>query len=338
MAGSSDDASAASGCFYFGIGRGKNRLVCLSVPFEGTGTKLSTKPQSGFCMDPADRLLSAHRASGRFFRASGLRSFVLEQGTGEAVLCLHGVPTSSFVYRKLLPSLAERGLRGLAFDWPGLGLADRPAAFDYSWSGLGRWGVAAVEALGLKHFHLVLHDIGGPLGLEIASALPDRIASLTLLNTLVAEVHRYVKPLAMRPFEYRPLGEILIQGMHPFVWWWLMRRQGLYHRAVFTYAEAQAYVRLLKREDGGRAFLRIMRGFETRPAKDEQYRQALQGLAAPKQILWGRYDPTLRLDRLGYPTQRWSGIERFCLLPGKHFVPEDTPEAIAQRVLEIISH
>jgi len=57
-------------------------------------------------------------------------------GSREPVVCLHSVPASAFLYRKLLPELAARALRGIAFDFPGLGLAERPARFDYAWSGL----------------------------------------------------------------------------------------------------------------------------------------------------------------------------------------------------------
>jgi haloalkane dehalogenase len=71
--------------------------------------------------------IDAHRAAGRRFTAASLESFVRDEGTGESVICLHGVPASSFLYRKVLSELAARGLRGIAFDLPGLGLADRPA-------------------------------------------------------------------------------------------------------------------------------------------------------------------------------------------------------------------
>ena len=96
---------------------------------------------------------------------------------------MHGVPTSSFLYRKVLDELAARDLRGVAFDLPGLGLADRPESFDYTWTGLGGYCAAAIGALELEHFHLVVHDLGGPVGFELAAAMPDRVKSLTLLNT-----------------------------------------------------------------------------------------------------------------------------------------------------------
>jgi pimeloyl-ACP methyl ester carboxylesterase len=82
---------------------------------------------------------------------------------------MHGVPTSSFLYRKVLAGLKRGGLRGVAFDLPGLGLASRPVDFDYSWSGLGAFSASAVDALGLDSFHLVVHDVGGPVGFELAT-------------------------------------------------------------------------------------------------------------------------------------------------------------------------
>src|SRR5688500_4559580 len=112
-----------------------------------------------------------HARAGRAFTAAGVRSFVRESVTaapGEPVVCIHGVPTSSFLWRNVLPELAGHGLRGVAFDLPGLGLADRPARFDYSWTGLGRWTLSALDALELDRVHLVVHDIGGPVGFEVA--------------------------------------------------------------------------------------------------------------------------------------------------------------------------
>ena len=90
----------------------------------------------------------------------------------------------------------------MAFDLPGLGLADRPPDYDYSWTGLGRFAAAAVDALRLDAFHLVVHDIGGPVGFELMSRVgPDRVRSLTVMNTMV-EVDTFERPVddgAVRP-------------------------------------------------------------------------------------------------------------------------------------------
>jgi haloalkane dehalogenase len=115
----------------------------------------------------ARAVLTAYERTGYRLVVAGLETFVLDHGQGEAVVCLHGVPASSFLYRKMIDELAARGLRGIAFDLPGLGLADRPPDFDYSWTGLGRFAAAVVDALGLDHCHLVVHDIGAPVGFEL---------------------------------------------------------------------------------------------------------------------------------------------------------------------------
>ena len=66
-------------------------------------------------------VLGAHRRAGRRFQAAGVNSFGREQGSGPAVLCLHGMIGSSFLYSKVLDELAARGMRGMAFDLPGFG-------------------------------------------------------------------------------------------------------------------------------------------------------------------------------------------------------------------------
>lgn len=124
---------------------------------------------------------------------------------------MHGVPTSCFLYRKVLDELATRDLRGVAFDLPGLGLADRPEDFDYTWTGLGRYCATAVDALELERFHLVVHDVGGPVGFELAAAMPDRVMSLTVLNTIV-DVDTFKRPWSMEPFARRGVGEIYLRA------------------------------------------------------------------------------------------------------------------------------
>jgi len=113
-------------------------------------------------------------------------------GQGETIICVHGVPTCGFLYRKLLPELASRGLEGVTLDLPGLVLPIA-ADFDYSWSGFAAWYLKAIDAAGIRNFHLVVHDIGGPIGFDVIRRVPYRIKSLTVLNTLV-DVSQFQRP------------------------------------------------------------------------------------------------------------------------------------------------
>jgi len=270
-------------------------------------------------MMTSTEVVADHRAAGRSFTADGVTGFVREAGDGETVLCMHGVPTSSFLYRKVLDELAARDLRGVAFDLPGLGLADRPENFDYTWTGLGQYCVSAVDALGLEHFHLVVHDLGGPVGFELAAAMPDRVKSLTVLNTIV-DVDTFKRPWSMEPFARRGIGEVYLRALSKPAFRMLMSLQGVADRSAVPNAELDAYVDLLKREDGGRAFLRIMRGFERTAVKRDLYRAVLASDRYPVQVVWGTRDPALKVDIHGEAARRAAGVDTIHRLPGKHFL------------------
>ena len=275
--------------------------------------------------------LKAHRDAGRRFEAGGIESFVREEGTGEPVLCLHGVPTSSFLYRKVVPALAERGLRGVALDLPGLGLADRPKGFDYSWTGLGRWTVEAVDALGLDAFHLVVHDIGGPVGFEVAAAMPERVRTLTVLNT-IGRIDGFRKPWTMAPFAVPRLGRLWLASMLPFLFVRLMYLQGVADKRQSPPEELLVHLGLLGLRDGGEAFLEIMRSFEPTADKQALYYGVLGDARYPKQLIWGERDPALRLEVHAPPLLQAAGLSEGIRLPAKHFPQEDQAPAIAAQV------
>jgi haloalkane dehalogenase len=277
-----------------------------------------------------DDVISRYESTGRRFTAQGVESFVLDTGEGDPVVCLHGVPSSAYLYRKLVPELAHRGLRGIAFDLPGLGLAERPVDFDYTWTGLGRWAAAAVDALGLDRFHLVVHDIGGPVGFELAAAMPERVMSLTVLNTLV-EVDGFRKPWSMQPFALRGVGPVYLRSLTKPAFRMLMRMQGVADMSQVSRRELNAYVDLLRR-DRGRAFLKIMRGFEPTRAKQDLYVGVLADQRYPVQVIWGDRDTALRINTQGEAARRAARLPEIIALPGKHFLQEDQFVALADHI------
>ncbi len=277
--------------------------------------------------------IEVHRAAGRRFEAGGTTSFVREHGQGAAVVLLHGVPTSSFLYRKVIPVVAGNGLRPVAFDFPGLGLADRPEVFDYSWSGLARWTGEAIDALEIDRCHLVVHDIGGPIGFEWAVRNPERVLSLTALNTL-AGVATFHRPWTMHPFSIRGIGELWLASLRPFVMSELFYRQGIAARKAVPRHEIYAHYHLLKRIDGGRAFLRVMRGFEL---TEEKQRFLWEGLAErpyPARVVWGERDPALGLDQMRI-VQDVLRVDAPILLPAKHFLQEDQAPAVGDAIADL---
>lgn len=114
-----------------------------------------------------------------------------------------------------------------------------------------------------------------------------------------------------------------------------MSLQGVADRSAVPNAELDAYVDLLKREDRGRAFLKIMRGFERTAVKRDLYRSALASDRYPVQVVWGTRDPALKVDTHGEAARRAAGVDTIHRLPGKHFLQEDQAPAIADLVAGI---
>jgi haloalkane dehalogenase len=120
---------------------------------------------------------------------TGLRMHYLDEGTKNArvALCLHGQPTWSYLYRKMIPGLVSSGYRVIAPDMFGFGRSDKPAddavyTFDFHRDSLA----ALIRALDLHRVTLVCQDWGGLLGLTIPPDMPDRFEGLLIMNTMFA--------------------------------------------------------------------------------------------------------------------------------------------------------
>ena len=115
----------------------------------------------------------------------GHRLAYLDEGEGDPVLLLHGEPTWSYLYRKVLPRVAEVA-RVVAPDYLGFGRSDKPT--DPGWYSYDRHAASIrslVEALDLRRLTIVVQDWGGPIGMRIAAEAPDRVDRLVVLNTAI---------------------------------------------------------------------------------------------------------------------------------------------------------
>jgi haloalkane dehalogenase len=276
--------------------------------------------------------IERHRSAGREFEAAGVESFVLEQGEGEPVVLMHGIPVSSFLYRKVVPLLAKSGLRAVAFDLPGLGLAAKPQGFDYTWSGLGRWTGEAIDALEIERCHLVLHDIGGPIGLEWALRHRDRVRSLTVLDTL-ADVAHFRRVWTMDLAAPPVIGPVWVATIRPPVARWLFYMQGIGDRSATPAHEVDAHIALLHRNGGGSSFRKIVRGFELSEEKERFYVGGLRDAEWPAAILWADRDPALGEDRRRV-FEDALGIEAR-IISAKHFLQEDQAPAVAGTIADL---
>jgi pimeloyl-ACP methyl ester carboxylesterase len=107
-----------------------------------------------------------------------------ELGAGPPVLLIHGWPTSSFLWRDVMPAIAERN-RVVAIDLPGFGASDKPLGTRYDFALFATAIDGLLDALAIDRLALAVHDLGGPVGVHWALRNRDRLSRLALLNTLL---------------------------------------------------------------------------------------------------------------------------------------------------------
>ncbi len=116
----------------------------------------------------------------------GLRMHFVDEGSGNSgvVLLIHGMPTWSYLYRRMIPHLVDAGYRCIAPDYIGFGRSDK--VLEDSWYSIERHSLALrslIEGLDLRQITLVCQDWGGPIGLRQAVDMPERFERLCILNT-----------------------------------------------------------------------------------------------------------------------------------------------------------
>jgi pimeloyl-ACP methyl ester carboxylesterase len=123
----------------------------------------------------------------RYFDWQGLRAHYIEEGKGERTfLCLHGEPTWSYLYRRMIPAFLEHA-RAVAPDFIGFGRSDKPEdealyTFDFH----RRFLLDFIERQDLQHVTLVVQDWGGLLGLTLPMEMPERFERVLVMNTTLA--------------------------------------------------------------------------------------------------------------------------------------------------------
>jgi pimeloyl-ACP methyl ester carboxylesterase len=130
--------------------------------------------------------------------------------TGPTILLLHGFPSSSFMYARVMPHLAAKGYRTIAPDLPGFGFTSVPAerSYEYTFANLTKTVEAFVDALGLKRFAVYIFDYGAPTGLRLALSRPGSVAAVVSQNG-----NAYAEGLA--PGFWAPLQELWLAADHP---------------------------------------------------------------------------------------------------------------------------
>ena len=267
----------------------------------------------------------------------GLRLAHYDEGPSDApvALLLHGEPTWSYLYRKMIPPLLAAGYRIVAPDHPGFGRSDKPT--DDNWYRLSRHTEALrhlIELLDLTRITLFVQDWGGPIGLRQLVEMPERFERLAIMNSWLhhegftyGEGVRWWRDAASDPQQLggdMPVGRIVGLGLG---------REG--HDIAAVEAAYEVPFEGIASKAGARRFPYLLPFGEPELGEaDLQARDfaALPGIAIPKHIIFGDADITFTPDW----GQRWAeqlGATFDVISGAGHFCQEDAGAEIVDTFL-----
>ena len=145
----------------------------------------------------------------RFLFLESGRMHYVDEGNGAPLVMVHGNPTWSFAYRKLIRGLSSR-FRCIAMDHLGFGLSDKPGGWSYRPADHAGNLESLIETLGLKNITLVVQDWGGPIGLSYAVRRPENVRGIIILNSWMWPVRGVLHYELFSRFMGGALGKLLI--------------------------------------------------------------------------------------------------------------------------------
>jgi len=267
---------------------------------------------------------------GEFVDVGGARLYYYAAGTrgaGEPIVFLHGFPTSSHLWRDVVP-LVPDGHRVVVLDLLGYGRSDRPDGRDLTIRGHAERVLALLDALRIEYVSLVGHDVGGGIAQYLAVRYPTRVARLCLIDSVgfdewPSREFKYVKATL-------PLTRFL-----PTTWILSLLRTELQR----GYAEQERgahsidmYVRPFATSEGRDVLVEHMLALD--PHETAALAPRLKDVVAPTAIVWGAHDPFLSTALARRLQEAIPDATLDVINDARHFTPEDAPQTIARVVSE----
>ncbi|WP_047864801.1 haloalkane dehalogenase [Rubrobacter aplysinae] len=269
----------------------------------------------------------------RYREWEGMRLAYIDEGPRDAppVVLLHGEPTWSYLYRKVMGPLLEAGYRCVVPDLPGFGRSDKPTDDDwYTYARHTDAMVSLMEELDLSNITLVVQDWGGPIGFRVAALeCPERVGRFVVMDTGVFTGHQRMSRewLQFRDFVARnpdvPVGMLIERATVT----------GLPSEVVSAY---EAPFPDERSKAGPRTFppLIPLEPDDPGAAEGQRVAQALSGDGRPALFLWADSDPVLPLDPVGHAlAELFPNAEApETVESAGHFLQEDAGDRIGRRI------
>ena len=278
------------------------------------------------------------------FEGGKLRMHYVDDGPkdGPTVVMIHGNPTWSYMWRKLIPVLANNGFRSIAIDHIGVGRSDKPTKMcDYTIARHEGWVKEALfEKIGVKDAHFILHDWGGIIGLRAIADHQDRISSIIMSNTgfSVRDPDKPITKIARKGAGFLRAFQLWIRFNKGWKFWKTISKIAL---SDMPQADIDSYAAPYPDKSyltGIRQFTQMLPTRNDNPMLIENW-QALQKLKNFEKPFLNLFSDKDQIAPKGYKSVRPAipgtrDYEPIILKGGSHFLLEDIPEDYAREVIK----
>ena len=275
-------------------------------------------------------------ASGRHVTVEGKRCFVVERGSGPALLLMHGFPTSCYDWRSVIDGL-DSSHRCVAFDFPGFGLSEKPVAYSYSLFQQADVAESLMVALGIERAHVVSHDMGTSVHCELLARRQERrlrfeLLSSTFLNGSMLQWLATITPFQKLLASNETLPQA-IEFCNSEMAAYLPGLKAIMKRPeAITDEDALVIGELLRYHDGNRRLPAMAGYMRERYVNSERWLGALEHAGETMQFVWADGDPIANVE-MGRKLHEQYPKARYVELAGLgHFLLMEDPAAVAAEI------
>lgn len=274
----------------------------------------------------------------KYFQLGQQKLHYIDEGEGAVIVMVHGNPTWSYYYRRLISLLSKRH-RVIALDHMGCGLSDKPQDYEYCLENHISNLTRLLESLRVRRCSLIVHDWGGAIGMGYAVANCDNIDKLVILNTAAFRSQRI--PLRIQLCRFGKVGELIVRSLNGFAWpaTFMAVEKKMEHKVSQAYlapyntwenrVAIHEFVKDIPLEPNHRSYATLVR--------IEKGLEAIRDAAIPMNIIWGGKDFCFNKAFFDEWCLRFPQAQTHYFEEGGHYILEDCHREIEPIITEFFN-
>lgn len=277
-------------------------------------------------------ILDSHQKQGKYIIVNGLNIFTIDEGVGEPIVLLHGLFTTSYSFRKMIPELSKSH-RVVVPDLPGIGFSEKSEE-KYSHRMLASFLYDFLNQITDSRVHLVAYDYGSAISFLLLNDHPEKIKSITVISpfTHLESIWKYI-PLFILNKKW--IGGLISGLMGVNFVKFIYNRFLLDSNSQLSAEEAEDYHFLLFRRESRKNFIKMSQNIDRSVYAKKDMESGMHKMIGGRQIILGERDNSVNYKE----TENIKQYFRMSLaqvIPGKRLLPENNPSDCVQKIENLV--